>query len=54
MITANDARVVLRVSAKLERMREDSLDLVDVSEPAGIFASDARKILRVSAKVDTF
>lgn len=52
-ITAADARIVLRASAKLETLEETSLLAADINKDNKITAADARTILRVSAKLET-
>lgn len=51
-ITASDARIVLRVSAKLEEKTEIITKYGDVNSDGKVSASDARKILRISAKLE--
>ena len=51
-ITAADARVALRLSAKLEYATEAQKILADVNLDGKITAADARKILRVAAKLE--
>ena len=53
-ITAADARLVLRVSAKLEKLSQDAMAVADATKDNKITAADARLILRVSAKLDKF
>ena len=53
-ITAADARLVLRASAKLEVLTENEKLAADVVKDNNITAADARLILRVSAKLDSF
>ena len=53
-ITAADARLVLRASAKLETLSENQKLAADVSKDKKITAADARTILRVSAKLESF
>ena len=53
-VTAADARIVLRTSAKLETLEGNLFLAADVNKDGKITAADARKILRVSAKIDTF
>ena len=53
-ISASDARLVLRASAKLENLSSEQTAAADVNGDNRITASDARKILRVSAKLETF
>lgn len=53
-ITAADARIVLRISAKLDSMENYNLPLeaFDVTGDGKITAADARKVLRISAKLE--
>ncbi len=52
-ITASDARLVLRFSAKIVSPTESEKDASDVNRDGKITASDARHILRVSAKLES-
>ncbi len=54
VISAKDARIVLRHSAKIELMDETAQALSDVNGDGVINAADARKILRCAAKIETF
>ena len=51
-ITAADARLALRVSAKLETLTDYIQKTADMNKDGKITAADARKILRVSAKLE--
>lgn len=51
-ITAADARMVLRASAKLEKLEGVFATAANVNYDDKITAADARKILRVSAKLE--
>ncbi len=51
-LTAADARLALRYSAKLETLSEEHIKAADVDNSGKVTASDARKILRVCAKLD--
>lgn len=51
-ITAADARLTLRYSAKLENLDEEQLKSADVDSNGKVTALDSRKILRVAASVD--
>lgn len=51
-ITAADARLTLRKSAKLSELDDAQILAADVNGDNTITAADARKILRVSAKLD--
>ncbi len=53
-ITADDARLALRYSAKLEKLNEAAVTAADADKNGTVTAEDARKILRVSAKLDAF
>ncbi|MBR5234231.1 MAG: hypothetical protein IKW03_08485 [Clostridia bacterium] len=53
-VTAADARLALRISAKLETPDNMQKITADVNFDKKINAADARKILRVSAKLETF
>ncbi len=53
-IEANDARLALRYSAKLEDLDERQIKAADADGSGDVLADDARKILRVSAKLDFF
>ena len=52
-ISAADARLVLRASARLDTLNEWQTLAADVNADGNISASDARRILRVSARLDT-
>lgn len=51
-ITAADARIILRVSAKLDKLDNEKLAVADMNSDGKITASDARTVLRMSAKLD--
>ena len=51
-ITASDARTILRVSAKLDKLDNDRLTVADINGDGKITASDARTVLRMSAKLE--
>ena len=53
-ISAADARIILRISAKLEKLENYNLPfaLFDVNGDGKVTASDARKVLRISAKLE--
>lgn len=53
-ITAADARIALRISAKLQTATEFELFVGDLDSDGRITASEARKILRVAAHIDSF
>ncbi len=52
-ITAKDARLALRISAKLDVPTADQKVAADVNGDGDVTAKDARSILRYSAKLDT-
>ena len=52
-ILADDARLALRASAKLETFNAVKTIAADVDENSEIYADDARQILRYSAKLQT-
>lgn len=52
VITASDARLALRISARLELPREITLILADADCDGIVSAADARTILRVSARLE--
>ncbi len=56
VITAGDARYVLRVAAKLEDVSDDKeiLFVADITGDNKIAADDARLILRIAAKLDKY
>lgn len=51
-LTAADARLALRVSAKLETLTDYILKVADMNKDGKITAADARTILRKSAKLE--
>ena len=51
-VTATDARLTLRISAKLDEPSEQQKMTADVNNDSKITATDARIILRVSAKIE--
>ena len=53
-VSAADARIALRVSARLETLTAAQTTLADVDGNGKITAADARKILRVSARLEKF
>ena len=53
-ISAADARLALRIAARMDSISEDKINLADVNNDNAVTAADARIILRVSAKLDTF
>lgn len=53
-VTAADARLALRASAKIETLTDEAFLAADVDFDEKITAADARKILRVSAGLDEF
>lgn len=53
-VTAADARLALRVSARLESISKECESLADVNGDNKVTASDARFILRVAASLEKF
>lgn len=53
-ITAADARIALRIAAKIQTPTEYELFVGDIDGNGKITAAEARKILRVAAMIDTF
>ena len=51
-ITAADARLALRASARIENITDEALEIGDMNNDKKITAADARLILRKSAKLD--
>lgn len=54
VVTAADARSVLRASTRLTNLSNAAYSAANVENTAAVQASSARKILRVSAKLDQF
>ena len=52
-ITASDARLALRLAAKLDSSTRELDVIADVDKNGAVNASDARSILRVTAKLQT-
>ena len=52
-ITASDARMILRVSAKLDKLDDSKMNFADVNGDKKITASDARTVLRMSARLES-
>ena len=52
-ITAADARLLLRYTAKLESLDSETLKYSDANKDGRISAADARLLLRVSAKLES-
>jgi len=51
VITSNDARLILRFSAKLEKFSNQQKNICDIDKNEAITAGDARIVLRMSAKL---
>ena len=51
-VTAADARIVLRVSARLETLDPGRAGLCDLDDDGKITAADARTVLRISARLE--
>ena len=54
VVTAADARLILRRSAKLVTFTMEQDARADVNKDGKVTAADARKVLRVSAKLESF
>ena len=54
IITAADARLILRRAARIITFTMEQDALADVDKDGKITAADARKVLRVSAKLESF
>lgn len=50
-IRANDARTILRYSAKLEKFTDKQKSICDINKDGSVNASDARITLRMAAKI---
>ncbi len=53
-VSASDARLVLRHSAKIKLLEETKISSADVDRNGKITAGDARTVLRVAAKLESF
>ncbi len=53
-VSAEDARAVLRVSARIDNADSSNTFIADIDADGKLTASDARRILRVSAKLERF
>lgn len=53
-ITASDARIILRIAAKLDSAEKLVFAVIDVNESGDITAQDARLTLRVAAQLGAF
>ena len=51
-ITASDARIVLRMAAKVESLSEYGILFGDINRDGEITAADARSVLRIAAKLE--
>ncbi len=54
IVTAADARLVLRAAAKLENLVPEAIECCDINNDNKINSADARRILRFSAKLEIF
>ena len=52
-VTAADARLVLRMSAKIDPYSDDQIVYLDLNKDGKITAADARILLRISAKIES-
>ena len=56
-VTASDARIALRISARLEKLEDQKVPVLAVADVNGdgkVTAKDARTILRVAARLESF
>lgn len=53
-ITAMDARIALRIAAKLMRFEDVFIEIGDMDDDGKITAGDARTLLRISARLDSY
>ncbi len=51
-VSAADARIILRHSAKIESIADEKISIADVDKNGNVNAADARLALRMSAKLD--
>ena len=51
-VTAADARLALRISAKIDELTAYALLVGDINQDGKLTAADARKILRIAAKIE--
>lgn len=51
IITSNDARMILRFSAKLQKFSNEQKKICDINKNGTITAADARVALKMSAKL---
>ena len=52
-VTAADARLVLRMSAKIDSYSDAQISYLDLNKDGKITAADARLLLRISAKIES-
>ena len=53
-VTASDARIILRVAAKMDTIGDDKVIFADANRDGKITAADARTVLRMAAKLEDF
>lgn len=53
-VTASDARIILRVAAKMDTISDDKVIFADANRDGRITAADARTVLRMAAKLEDF
>ncbi|MBQ7961909.1 MAG: trypsin-like peptidase domain-containing protein [Clostridia bacterium] len=53
-VTASDARIILRVAAKMDTISDDKVIFADANRDGKITAADARTVLRMAAKLEDF
>lgn len=52
LVTANDARTILRAAVGLEALTDEQKDIADINYDGAITAADARAALRISVSLD--
>ena len=52
VITADDARLILRTAVKLETLTEQQFKIADINDDGQITANDARLVLRMSVNLE--
>ena len=52
-VTAADARLVLRMAAKIDSYSDEQIAYLDLNKDGKITAADARILLRISAKIES-
>lgn len=52
-ISASDARIILRIAAKLEKVTDEEKKNADINADGNVTSADARIVLRISAKLES-